>query len=130
MEIIDNQTRKKKSKLALLSINQEIAKIVNKNKDILMAYDGRSLYPSAIVDKDRYYPRIETGYLFTPDKKQNFINECKNRAFTQFRDQASFILRVRFYNPQNLIFQHLHVEHVFFWMEKDEKILIGYEMDI
>ena len=38
-----------------------------------MTLDGKILYPSAIADKDSFYPRIETGYLHTPNKK-NGIN--------------------------------------------------------
>ena len=34
-----------------------------------MAFDGRSLYPSAIVDKDSFWPRIELGYRVTPNKE-------------------------------------------------------------
>ena len=34
-----------------------------------MPFEGKSLYVLAMVDEDSYYPRIETGYLFTPNRK-------------------------------------------------------------
>ena len=53
-----------------------------------MAFDGKNLYYSAMVDKDSFYPRIETGYYFTADKDQelfnNFIKELSlNLKFKQ-----------------------------------------------
>ena len=99
MKIIDYEIRKKKNyirkNLALLTINQELANIVNEDKDLVMTLDGKSLYPSAMVDKDSYYPTNETGVLFTPDKETELIQQFNNRTFTQFKDQASAILRVR-----------------------------------
>ena len=77
-----------------------------------MAFDGKSLYPSAMVDKDSFYPRIETGFLFTPNRETELIQKFRNR--TQFKDQASAILRVKFYNTENLIFEHLPVKEDFF----------------
>ena len=76
---------------------------------MLRAFDEKSLYPSAMIDKDSFYPQIETGYLFTPDK-EDFRNPSNNRSFTQFKDQASTLLIVRYYNPKSLIFQHSPVK--------------------
>ena len=54
-----------------------------------MPFGRKSLYPSASVNKRSCYPVFEMGYFFTPDKEQDFINHFNNRAFTQFKDQAS-----------------------------------------
>ena len=132
MKIIFYSRKKKnyvKNKLALLTINQELANTVNRNKALLMAFDLKSLYLSANVDKDSYYHRIETGYQFTPNKELELIRQFNNRTFTQFKDQASASLKVRYHCPKNLIFQHLPVKKMLFWMENYIKILIGYEMD-
>ena len=56
MKILDHQIKKKKKtyikhNLALLSVNQEHAKIKDETRHLLMAFDGESLYQSARVDK-------------------------------------------------------------------------------
>ena len=61
-----------------------------------MAFDGKSLYPSAMVDNLSYYPGIETSFLFIPDKEKEFIQQLNNETFTQFKDQASATLIFRF----------------------------------
>ena len=63
-----------------------------------------------MVDIESFYPIIETGYLFTPDKEEEFIQWFNNRTFTQLKDTASAILRVRYFDPKCQIFQHLPVE--------------------
>ena len=50
-----------KKRLVILIISQELAKIVNRKKELLTAFDGQSPHPSATVDEDSYYPRIATG---------------------------------------------------------------------
>ena len=42
--------------------------------------------------------------LDSPNKEKVFIQQFNNRAFTQFKDQSPVILRVRYCNPENLIF--------------------------
>ena len=34
------------------------------------AFDRKSFYQSALVDKESYYPRIATGFLFTSSKEK------------------------------------------------------------
>ena len=38
-----------------------------------MAFDGKNLYPTAMIDSETYYPRSETGYLNTPNKEKQLI---------------------------------------------------------
>ena len=78
-----------------------------------MVFDGKILYPSAMVDSGSFYPRIETGYLSTTDREKDLIQQFNNRTFAQFRDPASAILGVRQYNPKNFIFQKLPVKEYF-----------------
>ena len=102
-----------------MTINQELAYIVHKDKDLIRAFDGKSSYPSAMGDKHSFYPRIETGCLFTPNQETEVIQQLNNRTFTQFKDKASAILRVKYYNPKNLI-NHKHpLKKMLFWMEKN-----------
>ena len=61
------------------------------------------------------YPRIETRYAFMRDMNDELVEEFNTRNFTQ----VSAILKIKFYNPKNLIVQHLPVK------EKEKKIEIN-----
>ena len=74
--------------------------------DLLWDFDADSLYPSAMSDPESIYPRIETGYAFTPDMNEDVVNKFNNQTFTQ----GSAILENKYYNPKNLIVKHLPVK--------------------
>ena len=82
--------------------------------DFLWSFDCTSLYPSAMWDKLSIYPKIETIYAFTPDMNDELVEKFNNQTFTQ----GSAILKVNYYNPKNLIIQHLPDK------EKEKKIEI------
>ena len=54
-------------------------------------------------DPELIYPKIETGYAFTKDMRKNFVKKFNNGSF----NQGSAILKINYYNPKNLILQHL-----------------------
>ena len=56
-------------------------------------------------DKMSIYPRIETGHPFTPDMNNDLIEKLNNQTFIQ----GSAILKIKYYNPKNLIVQHIPV---------------------
>ena len=37
-----------------------------------MSFDGKSFYPSAMLENESCYSGIETGYVFTPDEGKEF----------------------------------------------------------
>ena len=74
-----------------------------------MDFDSTSLYPSAMWDKNSVYPKKETGYAFKPHMNDRFVNDFNNRTFNQ-NGNDSAILKKKYYNPPNLIFQHLPVK--------------------
>ena len=41
-----------KVKISKLTISQKLPNVVNKNKVLLMAFNGKGLYPSVMVDKE------------------------------------------------------------------------------
>ena len=82
---------------------------------LLWDFDAVSLYPSAMWHEKSIYPRIETGYAFTPDLNDKFVEKFKNQTFTQ----GTAILKIKYYNPKNLIVQHLPIK------EKEKKIEIN-----
>ena len=66
-------------------------------------------------DKASIYRRIETSYDFTPDMNDELVEKFNTQTFTQ----GSAILKIKYYNPKNLIVQHLPVK------EKEKKIEIN-----
>ena len=75
---------------------------------LLWDYDAVSLYPSAMWDEKSIYPRIETGYAFIRDMNNELVEKFNNQNFTQ----GSAILKIKYYNPKNLILQHLPVKEI------------------
>ena len=61
------------------------------------------------------YPKIETGYAFTRDMNDELVQKFNTGNFTQ----GSAILKIKYYNPKNLILQHLPVK------EREKKIEIN-----
>ena len=62
-------------------------------------------------DENSIYPRIETGYAFTRDMNNELVEKVNNQTFTQ----GSAILKIKYYNPKNLLVQHIAIN------EKEKK---------
>ena len=91
---------------------------------LLWDFDAVSLYPSAMWNENSIYPGIETGYAYTKDMNDEIVEKNNSGIFSQ----GSAILKKKYYNPKNLIVQHLPVK------EKEKKIEIyrmrnGYIID-
>ena len=82
---------------------------------LLWDFDAVSLYPSAMWDEKSIYPRIDTGYAYTRDMNDELVEKFNTGNFTQ----GSAFLKIKYYNPKNLIIQHLPVK------EKEKKIEIN-----
>ena len=100
---LDNFLNKK---LGELEISKELQKI-NKD-DLLVSYDFNSLYPSAQIDKNSNWPKIETSYPF-----KKYMNDAVCSLFNSGRwnelNRSAF-LTVNYHNNENMIFQHLAVK--------------------
>ena len=83
-----------------------------------MVYDADSLYPSAIWDENSVYPKIESGFAFKPDMNNVYVEAFNNKTINQDGDESA-ILTIKYYNPPDLIFQHLPVK------EKVEEIEVN-----
>ena len=98
-------------------INRELNKLpihkklhqLNVNDDVMMDFDATSLYLSAIWVENSVYPKIETGFAFKPHMNKTFVDAFNNQTFNQDGDESA-ILRIKYYNPPDLIFQHLSVK--------------------
>ena len=78
-------------------------------------FDAVSFYPSTMWDPKSVYPKIETGFAFEKHMNNELVEKINNQTFTQ----GSGILKIKNYNPKNLIVQHLPVK------EKEKKIEIN-----
>ena len=121
-EDIDEKENYINEKLSQLPIHRLIKQI--KLDELVWDFDASSLYPSAMWDEKSIYPRIETGFSFTRDMNKYLVHRFNNQSFTQ----GSAILKIKYYNPKNLIVQHLPIK------EKEKKIeinrmRIGYIVD-
>ena len=110
MEEKEKYINKELSELRLHKIIKRIELI-----HLLWDFDAVSLYRSAMWDEKSIYPRIETGYAFTRDMNDELVEKFNNQTFTQ----GSAILKIKYYNPRDLIVQHLPIK------EKEKKIEIN-----
>ena len=93
-------------KLGELEISKDLQKI-NKD-DLLVSYDFNSLYPSAQIDKNSTWPKIETSYPFKKYMNESICSLFNNRRWNELNRSA--FLTVKYHNPENLIFQHLPIK--------------------
>ena len=103
----ENEEKKEKyinEKLSQLRIHKLLKQI--ELKELLWDFDATSLYPSAMWDENSIYPRIETGYAFKRDMNKFLVHKFNNGNF----NQGSAILKIKYYNPKNLIVQQLPVK--------------------
>ena len=64
------------------------------------------------------YPKIETGFAFAPHMNDVYVKAFNDQTFNEDGDESA-ILTIKFYNPPDLIFQHLSVK------EKIKKIEVN-----
>ena len=93
-------------KLGELEISKDLQKI-NKD-DLLVSYDFNSLYPSAQIDKNSTWPKIETAYLFKKHMNDAICYLFNSGKWNQLNRFA--FLTVKYHNNENQIFQHLPVK--------------------
>ena len=88
--------------------NLRLHKLIQKIEliHLLWDFDAVSLYPSAMWDEKSMYPRIETGYVFKRDMNDQLVEKFNNQTFTQ----GSAILKIKYYNPENLIVEHIPIK--------------------
>ena len=98
---MDNHKDKKLGELPIHKLLQELGL-----KDLLWDFDAVSSSPSAMSDPESIYPRIETGYVFTPDMNGELVEKINSGNYTQ----GSAILKLKYYKPKTLIVQHLPIK--------------------
>ena len=91
----------------MLPIHKELSKL-DSNKTQL-DYDTNSLYFSAVCDEKSVSPKIEPGFAFKPDMNDVYVEAINFQTFNLDADESA-ILKMKYYNPPNHIFQHLPVK--------------------
>ena len=103
---MNNHINKNLGEIPIHKLLQELS--IN---DFLWDFGAVSLNSSATSDEMSIYPRIEFGYAFTKDINIDLVEKFIIQTFTR----GSAILKIKYYNPKNLIVQHLPVK------EKEKK---------
>ena len=75
----------------------------------MMDYEGNSLYPSAMWDENSVYPKVESGFAFAPHMNDVYVKAFNNQTFNEDGNESA-ILRIKYHNPPNHLFQHLPVK--------------------
>ena len=109
-ENVEDKEKYINEKLSNLRLHKIIKRI--EMIHLLWDFDGVSLYPSAMWDPKSIYAKIETGYAYEKLMNDELVEKFNNQIFTQ----GSAMLKIKFYNPKNLIVQHIAVK------EKEKKI--------
>ena len=73
---------------------------------LLWDFDAVSLCPSAMFDEKSIYPKTERGYSYKRYMNDELVEKFNNQTFTQ----GSAILKIKYYNPKNLIVQHIPIK--------------------
>ena len=71
-----------------------------------MVFDATSLYPSAMYDEKPVYLKIGTEFAFKPHMNNVHVKTFNNQTFNQDGNESA-IVKLKYYNPPILIFQHL-----------------------
>ena len=111
-----NDYRDNDEEVRIEHVNKELNKLPIHKKlqklnlnDVMMDFDATSLYPSAMWDENSVYTKIESGFAFKPHMNNVYVEAFNNQTFNQDGDESA-IIRIKYYNPRNLIFQHLAVK--------------------
>ena len=88
----------------MLPIHKDLSKLeLNKTQ---IDFDATSLYPSGMWDQNSVYRKIESGLCFKRDMNDVYVEAFKNQTLNQDGNE-SVILKIKYYNPPDLIIQHL-----------------------
>ena len=81
--------------------------------DVMMDFDAKSLYPSAMWVENSVFSKVETGFVFKPQMNKVYVEAFNNQTFNQDGEESA-ILRLIFHNPSIFLFQQLPVKEKLF----------------
>ena len=91
-------------KFSKLPIHDELKKLDLDN--VMMNFDATNLYTSDMWDESSLCLEIETGFVFKPNKNNVYVEAFNFQTFNQDGNENAFF-KIIYYNPPDLIFQHL-----------------------
>ena len=103
-ENVDEKEKDINEKLSNIRLHKIIKQI--ELDHLTWDFDAVTLYPSSMWDEKSIYPKMGTGYAFTRNMIEELLEKFNNQAFTQ----GSVFLKIKFYNPKNLVVQHLPIK--------------------
>ena len=105
----EERTKHINKELNKIPIHKKIEKL--NHNDVMMDFDATSLYPSAMWDENSVYPnpKKKTGFGFKPHMNKTYVDAFNNQTFNEDGDESATI-RIKHYNPSDLIFQQLPVK--------------------
>ena len=74
----------------------------------MMVFDATGIYLSAMWDENSVFLKKQTGFAFQPHMTDVYV-EAFNIQSVNKNGNESAILKTKYYNPPNPIFQHLPV---------------------
>ena len=95
------------NKLSKLTIHEKLQK-PNLN-DVMVDFDATSVYLSAIWDENSVYLKLETRFAFKPVMNKTYVDAFNNWTFNDDGNE-SVLLKIKYYNPPDLIVRHLPVK--------------------
>ena len=110
IENVEDKEKYVNEKLSNLRLHKLIKRI--ELIHLLWDFDAVNLYSPAMWVPKSIYPKIETGYAFRREMNDELVEKFNNQTFSK----GSAILKIKFFNPKNLIVQHLTVK------EKEKKL--------
>ena len=106
----------------MLPLHKELSELDSKKTQT--DFDATSLYPSDLWDENMW---VETGFAFKTHMNDVYVEAFNNQSFNEEGDESA-ILPIKYYNPPDLIFQHLPVKEKIKKLEFN-KMRNGYIID-
>ena len=75
----------------------------------MMYFDATGLHASAMYDENRVNFKIDGGFRFKPYMNDVYDEAFNNQSFQQDGNENA-IIKIKYYNPPDLVFQHFHVK--------------------
>ena len=103
----DEKSNYFKHKFSKLPIHD---KSKNLNLDnVMMDFDATILHLSAMWDENSLYPEIETRVALKPDMNDVYVEAFNDHSFNRDGNESA-ILKIKHYNPPDIVFLHLPVK--------------------
>ena len=82
-------------------------KLTITRKDLLMAFDAKTLHSSAMADPEPSCPKVETSSVFEESLEFDLIDQ-----FNSLLVKKGSLWKIKFCKPRKLMFQHFPAEEI------------------